>query len=79
MSITCDFCERNALKYKNVYFIANDSGAIHICEDCAKSVILSAKEEREEKNSKNNKEFKQALEKTQEKHADVINQLARHD
>lgn len=79
MSITCDFCERNALKYKNVYFIANDSGDVHICEDCAKSATIYAEEEREKKNSKNNKEFKQALEKTQEKHADVINQLARHD
>lgn len=78
MSIECDFCKRNALHNKDVYFISND-GAIHICEDCARLAVKIAEESKSNNNTERDNAFKQALEKTREKHADVIEQLAHHD
>lgn len=60
------------LTTKNMTLVESEKG-IHICEECVQVAVDEIAK------AKNNKEFKQALEKTQEKHADVINQLARHD
>lgn len=73
MSLKCDFCDNDNITRSDINFIASTKGSVHICEECIQqSVDIIA-------NIKKDKEFKQALEKTREKHADVIEQPARHD
>lgn len=72
MSIKCDFCDNDSLTINNMTLVSSHNG-IHICEECVQKAVNVIT------NAKNNSAFKQALNKTKEKHANVINQLARQD